>query len=50
VGTIIDGFGKFGGLEQGHYVYCGSLAPDMGFMGNILSPVSIDPETQAVNQ
>jgi len=43
VGTIIDGFGKFAGLEQGTYVYCGSLAPDMGFMGNILLRV-IDPK------
>jgi hypothetical protein len=36
VGTILEGFGKFEGHAEGTYVYCGTLAPQRGFMGNVL--------------
>ncbi len=36
IGTILEGFGTFKGHEAGTYVYCGTLAPDRGFTGNIL--------------
>src|SRR5262249_11305815 len=42
VGSILEGFGKFQGLE-GTYTYCGSLAPDRGFQGNLLCRV-MDPK------
>jgi hypothetical protein len=36
VGTILEGFGKFEGHSEGTYVYCGTLSPQRGFMGNVL--------------
>lgn len=36
VGTILEGFGKFEGHEEGIYLHCGSLTPNRGFTGNIL--------------
>jgi hypothetical protein len=42
VGTILEGFGKFQGHEQGTYVYCGVLTPESQFTGNILLRVE-DP-------
>jgi hypothetical protein len=45
VGTIIEGFGKFKDHEEGTYVYCGSLAPQRGFMGNVLLRVMDQQET-----
>lgn len=36
VGTILKGFGKFEGHEEGIYLHCGSLAPNWGFIGNIM--------------
>jgi hypothetical protein len=36
VGTILEGFGKFDGHPEGTYVYCGTLTPQRGFMGNVL--------------
>jgi hypothetical protein len=45
VGTIIEGFGKFEGHEEGTYVYCGTLAPQRGFMGNVLLRVMDRQET-----
>jgi hypothetical protein len=36
IGTIIEGFGKFKDHEEGTYVYCGKLAPQCGFTGNVL--------------
>jgi hypothetical protein len=45
VGTIIEGFGKFKDHEEGTYVYCGSLAPQRGFMGNVLLRVMDRQET-----
>ena len=36
VGTIIEGFGKFKGHQEGTYVYCGTLVLQRGFMGNVL--------------
>jgi hypothetical protein len=36
VGTILEGFGKFEGHEEGTYVYCGTLSPQRGFTGNVL--------------
>jgi hypothetical protein len=36
VGTILEGFGKFEGHEEGTYVYCGTWVPQRGFMGNVL--------------
>ena len=41
VGNIVEGFGKFKGLE-GTYVYCGTLSPDSGFTGSLLCRV-VDP-------
>jgi len=43
IGTILEGFGKFRGCEEGTYLYCGTLTPDRGFMGNVLLRV-MDPE------
>ncbi len=43
VGSIVEGFGKFSGCNEGTYVYCGSLSPDHGFVGNILMRV-MDPQ------
>jgi hypothetical protein len=34
VGTIVEGFGRFQGHEEGTYVYCGRLSPHTGFRGN----------------
>jgi hypothetical protein len=36
VGTILEGFGKFEGHEEGIYLHCGSLTPNRGFTGNIM--------------
>jgi hypothetical protein len=36
VGTIVEGLGKFKGNEEGTYVYCGTLSPTAGFVGNIM--------------
>jgi hypothetical protein len=36
VGTVLEGFGKFQGHGGGAYVYCGTLAPDRGFTGNLM--------------
>ncbi|HEX4963479.1 MAG TPA: hypothetical protein VF173_21805 [Thermoanaerobaculia bacterium] len=36
VGTVLEGSGKFRGHEEGTYLYCGSLAPQRGFQGNLL--------------
>lgn len=36
VGTIVEGFGRFKGHEEGTYVYCGRLSPQTGFEGNFL--------------
>jgi len=36
VGTIIEGFGRFKGHEEGTYVYCGRLSLQAGFAGNFL--------------
>jgi hypothetical protein len=36
VGVITDGFGTFRGLEEGTYVYCGSLTPARGFVGDVM--------------
>jgi hypothetical protein len=38
VGNIMEGFGKFYGLE-GTYTYCGTLSPDEGFRGSLLCRV-----------
>jgi len=43
VGNIVEGFGKFRGLE-GTYTYCGTLSPDTGFQGSLLCRV-VDPES-----
>ncbi len=42
IGSIVEGFGKFSGCEEGTYVYCGSLSVERGFVGNILMRV-MDP-------
>jgi hypothetical protein len=42
VGNIVEGFGRFRGLE-GTYSYCGKLLPDAGFQGSMLCRV-VDPE------
>jgi hypothetical protein len=43
VGTILEGVGKFQGHENGTYVYCGILAPHLGFRGSLFLRV-MDPE------
>lgn len=43
IGTVLEGFGKFAGHEEGTYVYCGTFSPARGFTGNILLRVA-DPE------
>jgi hypothetical protein len=45
VGTIMEGFGKFKGREEGTYVYCGTLAMQRGFIGNVLLRVMDRQET-----
>jgi hypothetical protein len=45
VGTIVEGFGRFRGHEEGTYVYCGSLTPQHGFTGNVLLRVMDRQET-----
>lgn len=35
VGTLTEGFGKLAG-HTGTYTYCGTLAPDRGFVGSLL--------------
>jgi hypothetical protein len=49
VGTILEGFGKFKGHEQGTYVYCGALTPKKGFMGNVLLRV-MDPQSDLTTE
>lgn len=44
VGTILKGFGRFQGLEEATYVYCGTLSAKDGFRGNVLLR-AIDRET-----
>lgn len=34
--TILEGFGKFRGHEEGTYLYCGTITPRRGFQGNLL--------------
>jgi hypothetical protein len=43
IGTILEGFGKFKGHEEGTFVYCGTLVPRRGFTGNVLLRV-MDPQ------
>lgn len=43
VGTIVQGFGRLKGHEQGTYVYCGRLSPQTGFVGNFLIRL-MDPD------
>jgi hypothetical protein len=43
VGTILQGFGRFAGHEDGTYLYCGSLSARTGFTGNLLLRV-MDPQ------
>ena len=43
IGTMLEGFGRFKGLEPGTYVYCGSLVPDRGFTGSVMLRIP-DPE------
>lgn len=45
VGTILEGFGKFQGHEEGTYLYCGTLSPQRGFQGNVLLRVVDRQET-----
>jgi hypothetical protein len=45
VGAIIEGFGKFKDHDEGTYVYCGTLAPERGFTGNVLLRVVDVEET-----
>jgi hypothetical protein len=44
VGTIVEGFGKFQGHEQGTYVYCGRLT-DRGYTGSVFLRVMDQDET-----
>ena len=43
VGVITEGFGQFRGHEEGTFVYCGTLSPERGFMGNVLLRL-MDPQ------
>lgn len=45
VGTIVEGFGKFRGHEEGTYVYCGTLSPTRGFAGNVMLRIMDRDET-----
>jgi hypothetical protein len=45
VGTILEGFGRFKGHEEGTYLYCGALAQQRGFQGNMLLRVVDRQET-----
>lgn len=45
VGTILEGFGKFRGHEEGTYLYCGTLTPQRGFQGNLLLRLADRQET-----
>jgi hypothetical protein len=36
IGTIVEGFGRFQGHEEGTYVYCGAFDPERGFTGSVL--------------
>jgi hypothetical protein len=45
VGTIVEGFGRFKGHEEGTYVYCGTFSPTRGFTGNIMLRVMDRDET-----
>lgn len=35
-GTILQGFGRFSGHDEGTYVYCGALDPYHGFTGSLM--------------
>ncbi|HEY1379878.1 MAG TPA: hypothetical protein VGF55_23960 [Gemmataceae bacterium] len=43
IGTVLDGFGRFNGCGEGTYLYCGTLAPESGFTGNLMIRLA-DPE------
>jgi hypothetical protein len=43
VGTVVGGFGRFEGLGEGTYVYCGMLLPEQGFTGNVMLRIG-DPD------
>jgi hypothetical protein len=43
IGTLVEGYGKFKGLGECTYVYCGTLDPDRGFTGNLMIRV-MDPQ------
>ena len=43
IGTIVEGFGKFEGLNECTYVYCGTLDPECGFRGSLMIRVA-DPQ------
>ena len=45
IGTILEGFGRLKGHEEGTYVYCGRLEPRRGFTGNVLLRVMDMQET-----
>jgi len=45
VGTIVEGFGRFKGKEEGTYVFCGRLSPQTGLSGNFLLRVIDTDET-----
>jgi hypothetical protein len=35
IGTLSEGFGKFKDLEDGFFIYCGILNPEVGFQGSV---------------
>ncbi|HUG70822.1 MAG TPA: haloalkane dehalogenase [Pirellulaceae bacterium] len=45
VGTIVHGFGRFAGHDQGTYVYCGKLDSQGGFTGNLMLRVMDQEKT-----
>ena len=43
IGTLVEGFGKFKGLDECTYVYCGTLDVERGFTGSLMIR-AMDPQ------
>lgn len=43
IGTVLEGFGTFKGVDFGTYVYCGGLTPQHAYTGNVMLRVN-DPQ------
>lgn len=49
VGTVLEGFGRFRGHEEGTYLYAGTITPHRGFQGNLLLRLVDRQETFRTN-